>query len=98
MSNQRYIPIPEDNAPLNAMMIFVWFFAWIALVLDVMDWQLVSVSASLILEEFEMSSAAMGLVLGAPLLGAGIGGLVSGILSDKYGRVNVMVICVCVKI
>lgn len=93
MSNQRYIPIPEDNAPLNAMMIFVWFFAWIALVLDVMDWQLVSVSASLILEEFEMSSAAMGLVLGAPLLGAGIGGLVSGILSDKYGRVNVMVIC-----
>jgi MFS family permease len=87
------MPIPEDNAPLNAMMIFIWAFAWMALVLDVMDWQLVSVSASLILEEFDMSSSAMGLVLGAPLLGAGIGGLMSGILSDKYGRVNVMFYC-----
>ena len=93
MSNQRCIPIPDDNAPLNGMMIFVWVFAWLALVLDVMDWQLVSVSASLILQEFDMSSAALGLVLGAPLLGAGIGGLISGILSDKYGRVTIMVIC-----
>ncbi len=93
MANQRSMPIPEDNAPLNAMMIFIWAFAWMALVLDVMDWQLVSVSASLILEEFDMSSSAMGLVLGAPLLGAGIGGLMSGILSDKYGRVNVMFYC-----
>lgn len=93
MSNQRCIPIPDDNAPLNGMMIFVWVFAWLALVLDVMDWQLVSVSASLILQDFDMSSAALGLVLGAPLLGAGIGGLISGILSDKYGRVTIMVIC-----
>ncbi|NLD46510.1 MAG: MFS transporter, partial [Clostridiaceae bacterium] len=93
MSKQRSIPIPDDNAPLNGMMIFVWIFAWLALVLDVMDWQLVSVSASLILQEFDMSSAALGLVLGAPLLGAGIGGLISGVLSDKYGRVTVMVVC-----
>ncbi len=93
MNSQRSIPIPEDNAPLNGIMIFVWIFAWLALVLDVMDWQLVSVSASLLLSEFNMSSSALGLVLGAPLLGAGIGGLISGILSDKYGRVNIMIVC-----
>ena len=93
MSNPRSIPIPDDTAPLNGMMILVWVFAWVALVLDVMDWQLVSVSASLLLEEFNFPSSALGLVLGAPLLGAGIGGLVSGILSDKYGRVTIMVVC-----
>ena len=93
MSKKRSMPVPDHNAPLNGMMIVIWVFAWIALVLDVMDWQLVSVSAKLILEEFTMSQSAMGLVLGAPLLGAGIGGLVSGVLSDKYGRVNVMFYC-----
>lgn len=93
MTEQRSIPIPEDNAPLNAMMIFVWVFAWIALILDVMDWQMVSVSAKLILKEFEFPKSMMGFILGAPLLGAGIGGLVSGIFSDKFGRVNVMFYC-----
>lgn len=93
MASQRCMPIPDENAPLNWLMIFVWAFAWIALVLDVMDWQLVSVSASLILEEFNFPASAMGLILGAPLLGAGIGGLVSGVLSDKFGRVTVMTAC-----
>jgi len=31
--------------------------------------------------------------LGAPLLGAGVGGIASGWLSDKFGRVNIMVYC-----
>ncbi len=93
MANQRSMPIPGDNDKLNGMMIVIWVFAWVALVLDVMDWQLVSVSASLILSEFDISSANMGLILGAPLFGAGLGGLLSGVLSDKYGRVNVMFYC-----
>lgn len=93
MANQRCMPIPDDNAPLNGLMIFVWIFAWLALVLDVMDWQLVSVASSLLLAEFNFPASAMGLILGAPLLGAGIGGLISGILSDKYGRITIMVVC-----
>lgn len=93
MTAQRSIPVPDENAPLNGMMIFVWVFAWVALILDVMDWQMVSVSAKLILKEFEFPKSMMGFILGAPLLGAGIGGLVSGVLSDKFGRVNVMFYC-----
>jgi len=93
MANQRGVPIPEENSPLTGMMIAIWAFAWIALVLDVMDWQLVSVSAKLILEDFNFSQSSMGLILGAPLFGAGLGGLISGVLSDKYGRVNVMFYC-----
>lgn len=90
---QRHIPIPKEDEPLKAIQFFVWAFAWFALILDVMDWLLVSVSASQILAEFNFPKSAMGLILGAPLLGAGIGGLLSGWLSDKYGRVNVMVYC-----
>ncbi|MBC7075102.1 MAG: MFS transporter [Syntrophomonadaceae bacterium] len=95
MSTQRSVPIPDENAPLNGLMILIWAFAWLALVLDVMDWQLVSVSAKLILQEFNFPQSSMGLILGAPLLGAGLGGLISGTLSDKFGRVNVMFWCLC---
>lgn len=90
---QKFIPIPKEDASLKGIQILVWIFAWFALVLDVMDWQMVSVSASHILAEFKFPKAAMGLILGAPLLGAGIGGLLSGWLSDKFGRVRVMVYC-----
>jgi AAHS family cis,cis-muconate transporter-like MFS transporter len=90
---QSFIPVPNERDPIKAMQIFVWVFAWLALILDVMDWLLVSVSASQILAEFKFPKASMGLILGAPLLGAGIGGLLSGWLSDKFGRVRVMTYC-----
>ncbi len=90
---QKFIPVPDENASIKGIQILVWIFAWLALVLDVMDWQLLSVAASNILAEFKFPKAAMGLLLGAPLLGAGIGGLLSGWLSDKFGRVRVMVYC-----
>jgi|GEM_PF-595698 len=93
MSSQRVTPIPDQNAPLNSKMIIIWVFAWLALVLDVMDWQLVSVAAKNISTEFSIPPSMMGFVLGAPLLGAGIGGLISGVLSDKLGRVRVMFWC-----
>jgi len=90
---QKFIPVPDENASIKGIQILVWIFAWLALVLDVMDWQLLSVAASNILTEFKFPKAAMGLLLGAPLLGAGVGGLLSGWLSDKFGRVRVMVYC-----
>lgn len=93
MSNQRTMPIPDKNAPLNGLMICIWVFAWIALVLDVLDWQLVSVAAGAITKELHIPAASMGFVLGFPLLGAGVGGLISGVLSDKFGRVRVMFYC-----
>ena len=93
MSKQRVMPIPDKNAPLNGMMIIIWVFAWMALVLDVLDWQLVSVAAKAITAELHIPAASMGFILGLPLLGAGIGGLISGVLSDKFGRVRVMFYC-----
>jgi MFS family permease len=37
----------------------------------------------------------MGLLLGSPLIGAGVGGIFSGWLSDKVGRVKAMVLTLC---
>lgn len=90
---QRYIPTSKDDKPLTGTQILVWIFAWVALVLDVMYWQLLSVAASNVLTEFKFTKSSMGLLLGAPLLGAGIGGLLSGWFSDKFGRARVMVYC-----
>jgi AAHS family cis,cis-muconate transporter-like MFS transporter len=91
---QKFIAVPKPDDPIKGMQIFVWFFAWFALVLDIMDWQFVTVAASAIIAEFQFPKAAMGLILGGPLLGAGLGGLVSGWLSDKFGRVRLMVYCI----
>ena len=93
LSKERYMPIPDKDTPLNGLMITIWVFAWVALVLDVLDWQLVSVAAKQISTEFGIPKSMMGFILGAPLFGAGVGGLISGILSDKFGRVRVMFYC-----
>jgi MFS family permease len=37
----------------------------------------------------------MGILLGAPLIGAGIGGILSGWVADKMGRVKTMFMCMC---
>lgn len=87
--------LTEENGSLNRVQIFAWLFAWLALVLDVMDWQMLAMSAPQITAEFGFSQTGMGLLLGAPLLGAGVGGIVAGWLADRFGRVKMMVYCLC---
>lgn len=84
---------PDENAPLNRIQITAWMVAWLALVIDVLDWQLLAMAAPHITKEFQFSLASMGTLLGAPLIGAGIGGLVSGWIADRIGRVKTMVWC-----
>ena len=72
-------------------------YAWYALIfsalgfaIDYMDWQFLANVAPLITKEFGFSSNQMAILLGAPLLGAGLGGMFSGWVSDKIGRVKTM--------
>jgi MFS family permease len=58
-----------------------------------MDWQLLAYTAPDITKEFGFTSSQMGILLGAPLIGVGIGGIVSGWLADKMGRVKAMGLC-----
>ncbi len=85
----------SESRSLNRVQLFTWAFVWIALILDVMDWQFLAMSAPYVLKEFGLSMSNMGILLGAPLIGAGIGGILSGWIADKVGRVKTMFICMC---
>ncbi len=68
-----------------------WLFAFLAYSIDLMDWNFLTFSISVISKEFNFTPGQMGFLLGSPLIGAGIGGIFSGWLSDKLGRVKAMV-------
>ncbi|MGA3116649.1 MAG: MFS transporter [Syntrophobacteraceae bacterium] len=72
-----------------------WAFARLALILDVMDWQFLAMSAPHVSKEFGFSMSSMGILLGPPLIGAGVGGILSGWIADKMGRVKTMFLCMC---
>lgn len=71
-----------------------WLFIWLALTIDVMDWQLLSFAAPTIIKELQLSLPKMGILLGAPLLGAGISAVFAGWMADRFGRVRTMVACI----
>jgi len=71
-----------------------WLFIWLALTIDVMDWQLLSFAAPDITKELHLSLPKMGILLGAPLLGAGISAVFAGWMADRFGRVRTMVACI----
>lgn len=89
------VELHSENRSLNRVQLCAWAFAWVALVLDVMDWQLLAMSAPYVSKEFGFSMSSMGILLGAPLIGAGIGGILSGWVADKMGRVKTMFVCMC---
>jgi len=89
------LELHSESRSLNRVQLSAWAFAWIALILDVMDWQLLSMSAPYVSKEFGFSMSNMGILLGAPLIGAGIGGILSGWVADKMGRVKTMFMCMC---
>jgi len=79
----------NEGLSRNAKM--AWLFAFLAYSIDLMDWNFLTFSISLIAKEFNITPAQMGFLLGSPLIGAGIGGIFSGWLADKLGRVKAMV-------
>lgn len=78
---------------MTSMAYMAAIFSTLAFALDYMDWQFLANVAPLITKEFGLSSNQMAVLLGAPMLGAGLGGLFSGWLSDRLGRVKTMAMC-----
>ena len=85
----------SESRSLNRVQMFAWGFVWIALILDVMDWQFLAMSSPVRIERIRVFHVEHGNTALAPLIGAGIGGILSGWIADRMGRVKTMFLCMC---
>jgi MFS family permease len=90
---QAQLQVEMQQDKISSMAIKAWVFAFLAFSLDLMDWTLLAFTAPEIIKELKFTKEGMGVLLGAPLIGAGIGGILSGWLADKVGRVKAMSLC-----
>ncbi len=85
----------NNDGKLTGRAIFAIVIAFLAYTLDIMDWNFLTFSAPVITKEFGFTAAQMGYLLGAPMLGGGIGGVLAGWFADKVGRKKAMIITLC---
>lgn len=64
---------------------------FIALAVDGMDLQLLSLCLPVLMTDFDISQLEAGALSSYTLIGMGIGGLIAGMLSDRIGRVKVTI-------
>jgi MFS transporter, AAHS family, 4-hydroxybenzoate transporter len=75
-----------DAAPLRGLPLIVILSSALILVLDGLDIQIISLVAPLLKQEFGLTSASLGPVLGAALVGMALGGFLLGGVGDRWGR------------
>src|SRR6478609_11767857 len=63
---------------------------FVALAVDGMDLQMLSLALPSISKEFQLSTVAAGLLSTYTLIGMGCGGVLGGWLSDRIGRIRVV--------
>lgn len=82
--------VPESRLELKShttMLVVISVF--IALVVDGMDMQMLSLALPLLVKDFHLSQVAAGALGTWTFIGMGIGGVLAGWLSDRLGRVRV---------
>ena len=75
-----------DSRPVGALQIRVFVICALVAVLDAVDSQAIGVAGPLIASSLKMSAAAFAPAYSAGLLGAAIGALAFGPVSDRFGR------------
>lgn len=75
-----------DERPISALQIRVFVFCALVAVLDAVDSQSIGVAGPLIAQELKVSLAAFAPAYSSGLLGAAIGALAFGPVSDRFGR------------
>ena len=87
-----YASIPDllNRHPVTARQCAIAALAALALVIDGLDIQLLSLVSPLIIEEWSVSKTAFSPALAAALMGMSLGASVGGWLGDRYGRKRVL--------
>jgi AAHS family 4-hydroxybenzoate transporter-like MFS transporter len=80
-----------DDRPISALQIRVFILCALVAVLDAIDSQSIGVAGPLIAQGLKMSPAAFSPAYSAGLLGAAIGALAFGPISDRFGRKPMLV-------
>lgn len=75
-----------DSFGVNKFTWFIFFFLGLAMVFDGYDYMIVSYTMKAIKATWSLSDVAAGSLSSWSLLGLVVGGAISGIVSDKYGR------------
>lgn len=80
-----------DDRPISALQVRVFILCALVAVLDAVDSQSIGVAGPLIAQGLKMSPAAFSPAYSAGLLGAAIGALAFGPISDRFGRKPMLV-------
>lgn len=81
--------VEDEKNSMNRMTFTVVVAVFIALVVDGMSLQLISLALPVLMEDFQISNVLGGTIGTYVLVGMGVGGLFAGWLADRVGRVKV---------
>jgi AAHS family 4-hydroxybenzoate transporter-like MFS transporter len=85
-----------DEAPIAALQYRVFIFCAVVALLDAVDSVSIGLAGPLIATDLKMTAAAFSPVYSSGLLGAAIGALIVGPISDRYGRKPLLVLTTAV--
>ena len=83
-----------DSRPTTRIQIFIVGLALLILILDGLDLQLLSFAAPVILSEWNITQAELGIALSAALVGMTIGTTAGGALGDRWGKRRITILSV----
>ena len=85
-----------DSRPISAFQWRVLFLCLIIIMFDGYDAAVMGFIAPALIEQWHISRAAMGPILGAAMFGVAIGALIAGPLSDRFGRKKIILLAVLI--
>ena len=83
-----------DSRPISTFQWRVLFLCLIIIMFDGYDAAVMGFIAPALIEEWHISRAVMGPILGAAMFGVAIGALIAGPLSDRFGRKKIILLSV----